>query len=135
MLRNLLPGIVWEAAAGAGHLVDALRRAGREVVATDLYPDHSGPGIARHDFLHGPLPPETCGAAMITNPPNSQLTEFMVRGVTLIDIGWPAGLVLLIRQGHHTTKGRAAAFNHAALEIKCCWRPSWKPRQPGDKQP
>jgi hypothetical protein len=36
------------------HLVDPLRQGGREVVATDLFPNQQD--IARYDFLHG-VPP------------------------------------------------------------------------------
>ena len=55
---------------------------------------------------------------MMTNPPNSVLSEFMVRGLTLIDTGRLAGMVLLVRIGHDVADGRAAAFNRAAAE----WR-------------
>src|SRR5262249_31897587 len=57
VLPMLPPGVtIWEVAAGRGHLVDPLRRAGREVLATDLYPPPDRPDIGRHDLLHGPLP-------------------------------------------------------------------------------
>lgn len=133
VLPSVPPGGVWEVAAGAGHLVDPLRQAGRQVIATDLFPNRAD--IARHDFLYGPLPQAAEGAIAITNPPNSRLDAFLVRGLTLIDTGHLSGLVLLTRQGHDVTRGRAAAFNRAAQEWKCCWRSWWKPRQPGDKQP
>jgi hypothetical protein len=66
---------------------------------------------------------------MITNPPHTRMTEFIVRGLTLIDTGRLAGFVLLSRQGHDVTLGRAAAFNRAAYEWRSCWRPWWKPRK------
>jgi hypothetical protein len=103
------------------------------VFATDLLPNRAD--IARHDFLHDPPRPEMRSAVMVTNPPNTQLTEFIIRGLTLIDAGWLAGLVVLCRTGADDTDGRAAAFNRAAMEWRCCWRPYWKPRRPGDKQP
>jgi hypothetical protein len=133
VLPALSASVIWEAAAGDGRLVDPLRKAGRTVVATDRYPNRSD--IAELDFLHSLPPPATREAIMLTNPPNSLLTEFIVRGLTLIDTGHLNGLVLLCRTGHDTTKGRAAAFNRGAAEWRCCWRPYWKPRQPGDKQP
>jgi hypothetical protein len=76
--------VVWEAAAGAGHLSDPLRAAGCQVIATDLFPHPERPDIAVHDFLHGPPPNATVGAIMITNPPNSKLTDFIVRGLNSI---------------------------------------------------
>jgi hypothetical protein len=129
VLPKLPAGIIWEAAAGGGHLVDPTRQVGREVVATDLFPNRSD--IERHDFLHGPLPPEVLGAIMMTNPPYTLLTEFLVRGLTLIDMGHLAGLVLLTRQGADTTNGRAAAFNRAAYEWRTCWRPMVETPQKG----
>ncbi|MBO0735182.1 MAG: hypothetical protein J2P48_01220 [Alphaproteobacteria bacterium] len=124
---------IWEFAAGEGHLVDPIRRRGRLVIATDLFPGR--PDIGCHDFLHGEPPPETCGAVAMTNPPNSQLTEFIVRGLALMDTGWLAGMALLTRLGADTTKGRGASFNRAAYVWKSCWRPYWKPRRKGDQQP
>jgi hypothetical protein len=85
---------IWEAAGGSGHLVDPLRRGRQLVIATDLFPDPGRPDIGRLDFLHGEPPPETRGAVMVTNPPNSQLTQFIVRGETLIDTGWLVGMAL-----------------------------------------
>jgi hypothetical protein len=134
VLPTLPPGVpIWEAAAGAGHLVDPLRQARREVFASDLFPGRAD--IVQHDFVHGLLLPETRDTVMMTNPPNSQLDAFMVRGLSLIDAGHLAGLVLLVRNAHDATQGRAAAFNRALCEWRCCWRPYWKPRRTGDKQP
>jgi hypothetical protein len=59
VLPKLPDGIIWEAAAGGGHLVDPMRQGGRQVMATDLFSKWSD--IERHDFLHGPLPPEVLG--------------------------------------------------------------------------
>ena len=80
---------IWDAAAGAGQLVDPLRRARREVIATDLFPQRED--IAMHDFLRGPPPNASVGSIMMTNPPNSKLTEFIVRGLTLLDTSHLAG--------------------------------------------
>jgi hypothetical protein len=51
VLPALPIGVVWEAAAGAGHLVDPLRAAGRQVIGTELFPGPERPNIAVHDFL------------------------------------------------------------------------------------
>ena len=57
MLRHepALAGPIWECAAGARHLVDALRADGRDVFATGLEPGHAD--IEQLDFLGDPLPP------------------------------------------------------------------------------
>jgi hypothetical protein len=136
LVQRVLPmlppdAVIWEAAGGAGHLVDPLRQAGREVSASDLYPGHAD--IAIDDFLQGVRPDNTDGAVMITNPPNSQLTAFLMHGLALIDAGHLQGLALLTRLGADGTKGRGPGFNRAAYAWKTCWRPYWEPRQPGDK--
>jgi hypothetical protein len=140
LVHELLPAApaglaIWEASAGSGHLMDPMRQARREVIATDLYPDRDLPDIALHDFVHGEPPPEAAGSLMITNPPYSKLTAFIVRGLTLIDRGHLEGLGLLTRLGADTTKGRGPVFNRAAYIWRTCWRPYWKPRQEGDKSP
>ena len=76
LLYEVLPAlpidVIWEAAAGAGHLVDPLRATRCQVIATDLFPDPERPDIAVHDFLHAPPPNAGAGTIMITNPPNSK---------------------------------------------------------------
>jgi hypothetical protein len=62
-------GATWEAATGLGALVGALKRAGRETIATDIEPQRRN--IARLDYLKDP-PPPTRGAIVVTNPPFSQ---------------------------------------------------------------
>jgi hypothetical protein len=140
LVHEVLPAVparltIWEMAAGAGHLVDPMRAAGREVIATDLFPDRDRPDISTHDFLHGPPPNVTAGAVAITNPPNSQLTEFIVRGLTLIDAGYLEGMGLLTRLGADTTRDRGPGFNRAGYAWKTEWRPYWKPRRKGDVSP
>jgi hypothetical protein len=76
---------IWEIAAGGGRLVDPVREAGREVHATDLYPSPDRSDIAVHDFLYGAPPNEAAGSVAMTNPPHSKLTQFLTRGLTLID--------------------------------------------------
>src|SRR5262252_4227023 len=53
LMYEVLPAlpvrVVWEAGGGAGHLVDPLRAAGCQVIATDLFPDPERPDIAVHD--------------------------------------------------------------------------------------
>ena len=138
LVQEVLPAVpawltIWEIAAGAGYLVDPMRR-GRGL-RQRFYPDRNRPDISTHDFLHGPPPSAAAGAVAITNPPNSQLTEFIVRGLTLIDAGYLDGMALLTRLGADTTKGRGPAFTRAAYIWKTTWRPYWKPRRKGDSSP
>jgi hypothetical protein len=122
LVAHVLPGLpaegpIWEPAAGDGRLANALRRAGRMVVETD---------IADLDFLTEPPP---CGhlAAVCTNPPFNQLDGFIDRGLALLDGGVAESLVQLLRWDHLTAKGRATALNRAAAIDLCSWRPRWIP--------
>ena len=61
------PGLIWECAAGDGHLVDALRRDGRVVIASDIVRQLDG--FLQLDFINDPPPGRTRGALLVTNPP------------------------------------------------------------------
>ncbi len=130
VLPSLPAGVVWEAAAGAGGLVDALRAAGREVIATDI--ERQRRDITQHDYLLDVPPPATRGAVMITNAPFSKLTEFMHRTLELLDAGHLAGAALLVRIDFSGTDGRANALNRAVAEWECCWRSRWIPGSTGN---
>ena len=136
LLRHVLPtlprGRVWEFAAGDGRLVEPMRGAGREVIATDLHP--VGPGIGCCDFLHDPPPPETCGAVAVTNPPYERktLNRFIAHGFALLDCGAITAFVLLLRLDKIMAEERVPAFNRAAALWHCSWRPIWIPGTKGN---
>lgn len=123
-LRARAPaGLIWECAAGAGHLVDPMRQAGREVIATDLYPQR--PDIARHDFVHDDPPAAALGSCAVTNAPGNQLDAFIARGLQLFDSRRIAGLVLLLRLDHLQADECVEALNRAIWEVHCNWRAVW----------
>jgi len=127
LLRCVLPhlsGPIWEPAAGDGCLADAMRQAGRTVLASDLEP--RAPDILTHDFLHAP-PPAVAGSALVTNPPFNALDRFINRSLALLDAGFVSAVVLLLRSDALTSARRAAALNRAEREVLCCWRPVWMP--------
>jgi hypothetical protein len=130
VLPALPRGPVWEPAAGLGALVDALRAAGREVVATDIDPLRRD--IARLDYLKDPPPASIRGAVMATNPPFSRLDAFLARTLALLDVGFLAGAALLIRNDFGGTDGRVDIFNRAVAEFECCWRSRWIPGSTGN---
>lgn len=72
---------IWECAAGKGYLAGALRRAGHQVVATDL--------IGGVDFLRSTRRCE----AIVTNPPFSVKDQFLRR---CYELGKPFALLLPI---------------------------------------
>jgi hypothetical protein len=132
LIRFVLPeihGAIWEPCAGDGRLVDAMRGAGRDVLATDLVP--RGSGIGQLDFLHDDPPREARGRAIVTNGPFRELDRFLTRGRQLLDLGVASALVLLLRNDALTTDGRAEVLNGASIQWDCCWRPVWVPGTKG----
>lgn len=120
-----LPGLLWEPAAGDGRLVDAMRLAGRSVLASDVAPRAAG--ILTHDFLRDPPPAAAIGAVVVTNPPFNVLDHFIRRSLVLLDAGAVSAIVLLLRSDALTSASRAPALNRAVREWLCCWRPVWLP--------
>jgi hypothetical protein len=132
LVRFVLPevhGVVWECAAGDGALAAAMRAAGRDVLATDLF--LRAPDIARLDFLHDDPPLEAHGRAIVTNPPFRLQDRFRTRGLQLLDRGVASALVLLMRNDALTADCRAEALNRASAEWACSWRPVWLPGTKG----
>jgi hypothetical protein len=121
VLPLLPPGVVWEPACGAGGIAEALRAAGRRVIATDAYADNPA---ARYDFL-ADAPPHGALASVISNPPFNQIDAFTRRGLELLDAGTIASVVWLYRWDHLTAAGRTPALDRAAEIRLCTWRPRW----------
>lgn len=127
VLPDLPPGLIWECATGDGRLVQAMQDAGRDVIATDLYPQD---GSIPCDFLTAEPPADETIA--VTNPPFNKSDEFLTRGLELHEAGKIAGLVLLLRHDHLMAASRVAAFNRAVREVHCNWRPIWIPDTEGN---
>jgi hypothetical protein len=126
-LPRLPAGPIWEPAAGSGALVRAMQAAGRHVVATDR----------DHDFLGEAVPPGVF-AGIVTNPPFNRDSEFLRRGLHLLDSGVTRSLVLLLRHDHLQSDSRRpphcrlAALRRASLVLICPWRPMWIPNTSGN---
>jgi hypothetical protein len=125
LINDVLPalpvGPVWDPACGTGGIVTALRNAGRQVLANDLWSDNPA---ARRDFLIDD-PPRTDLAAIVRNPPFVLLDEFITRGLEHLEAGITQSLVLLLRNDHLTAKSRAAMLGRASEIRMCVWRPRW----------
>ena len=72
-----LPQRIWEPAAGIGNIVNALRTAGHEVIATDLNRRGCPDCLDRIDFLFPFVVPPITADAIVTNPPFSLAEEFV----------------------------------------------------------
>lgn len=73
-------GPIWEPACGDGAIVNVLREAGHDVVATDLVA--RGEGTARVDFL---MEYQTLAPNIVTNPPFKLAAPFMRKALELAD--------------------------------------------------
>jgi hypothetical protein len=77
-----LPHRIWEPAAGRGAIVNVLRAAGHEVLASDLV-DYGDPThFARRDFLLEWKIPDGC-EMILTNPPYKLADEFVAHALDL----------------------------------------------------
>jgi hypothetical protein len=107
-------------------LADAVRAAGREVIATDR----------ERDFLTC-IPPASRFAAIVTNGPFNWHSAFIERGLELIDRGVTESPVLLFRHDHLQSesrdrpKCRLDAIKRASLILNCQPRPRWIPGTKG----
>jgi hypothetical protein len=83
-----LPRYVWDPCCGTGTIVNELRAAGHEVVATDLI-EHgipiTPPGYYGRDFLLERQAPAGCGA-IVCNPPYKLAPQFVRHALTIVPV-------------------------------------------------
>jgi hypothetical protein len=84
-----LPRRLWEPAAGRGAIVNVLRAAGHEVIASDIH-DYGGLDFVR-DFLTETAMPADC-RCIVTNPPFQWVEPFVAHALELAPI-----VVMLLR--------------------------------------
>ncbi len=77
-----LPHRLWEPAAGRGAIVNVLRAAGHEVLASDLVDYGEPTHFARRDFLMERKAPDGC-EAIVSNPPFRLANEFVAHALDL----------------------------------------------------
>jgi hypothetical protein len=85
-----LPRRIWEPACGPGAIVQVLREAGHEVVASDLH-DYNCPDSRIADFLLEPSAPPGV-ECILTNPPYKLAEVFVARALELAPL-----VVMLLR--------------------------------------
>lgn len=104
-----LPKVIWEPAAGRGAIVNVLRSAGHDVVATDLV-DYGVVGqMSAVDFLME----RACPAgvqAIVTNPPYKLAEEFVVRALDLCP-----RVIMLLRLAFYESERRAEILERRGL--------------------
>ena len=104
-----LPHRLWEPAAGRGAIVNVLRAAGHEVLASDLV-DYGDPThFARRDFLLERKVPDGC-QCIITNPPFRLAGEFVAHALDL----YPR-VVMLLRLAFLESERRSDILENRGL--------------------
>lgn len=103
-------GIVWEPAAGLGHMSGVLREYAGVVSASDVYSyplvrgagDTMPLGITLYDFLHGLPEDDAMPDWIITNPPFTLADKFLSRALAYAE----HGVAFLLRMQWLETEGR-----------------------------
>ena len=92
MRCEALPDVIWEPMAGAGAIVKPLRRAGHEVIASDIV-DRGCPDAASGiDFLQVTAKPPRVDC-IVSNPPFSKAEEIIYHALYNLEV--PKVLMLL----------------------------------------
>jgi hypothetical protein len=105
-----LPHRIWEPACGPGSIVRELRKAGHDVLATDLVnyhsPDQDQSGF---DFLL-PFPVPEGIEAIVTNPPFKNAQEFVEKALGIVPV-----VAMLLRLAFIESERRRAILDEASL--------------------
>lgn len=104
-----LPHWLWEPAAGRGAIVNVLRAAGHEVIASDLVDYGIPTHFSRRDFLMELKAPERC-EAIVTNPPFKLAAKFAAHALDLCP-----RLYMLLRLAFLEGTGRGPILDRGAL--------------------
>ena len=118
-----LPHRIWEPACGRGAIVNVLRAAGYEVVATDLVnygPPITPPGYYGRDFLMERKAPDGC-EAIITNPPYRLAEQFVAHALELCPL-----VIMLLRLAFLESERRRRILEGGALARVHVFR-NWLP--------
>lgn len=130
------PGTVWEPCVGDGQLArDIEKRCGNQVQGTDIRSEDEGIyGKGEVDFFAQKFIPPGY-TSIITNPPFGLITQFIRRGLEILDANDNdvTCLVALGRQDHHFASTRMKEFARAKHAIHCPWRPLWIEPGPDEK--
>jgi hypothetical protein len=107
-----LPRRIWEPAAGRCAIVNVLRAAGHEVVASDIH-DYGGLDFVR-DFLTETAMPTGC-ECILTNPPFQWVEQFVAHALELSSI-----VVMLLRLAFLESERRCGILEGRGLARVMC---------------
>lgn len=104
-----LPRWIWEPAAGHGAIVNVLRAAGHEVLASDIADYNEPTHFAGRDFLAESKLPD--GAeAIVTNPPYQWVEQFVAHALDLCPI-----VIMLLRLAFMESERRCGILEDRGL--------------------
>lgn len=109
ILNERLPFMLWDGSCGPGRIVRVLRRAGHEVIATDLI-DYNSPDqdAAGYDFLQQTDVPMQGIEATVQNPPYSKAALFVKKAIQLCPLNYMLLPLSFLEAGNtKTAAGRA----------------------------
>ena len=106
---EILPHRLWEPCAGRGLIVDVLRAAGHEVLASDLVDYQQPTHFSRRDFLMERKAPEGC-EAIVTNPPFKLAEEFVSHALDLCP-----RVIMLLRLAFYESERRTEILENRGL--------------------
>jgi hypothetical protein len=103
-----LPRKIWEPAAGAGNIVDVLREAGHEVLASDIDDRGRADRCLTIDFLDPGL--KDTRPCIVTNPPYAQAERFVELALNRAPL-----VIMLLRLGFLESARRAPILDGGRL--------------------
>jgi hypothetical protein len=124
-----LPFLIWEPACGTGNIVNLLRAAGHDVVATDLNNRGCPDSLDRIDFL---LPAKFPCDAIVTNPPFSlaeKFVHFALERAPLVIMLLRLAFLESERRSSILDNGKLARVHVFAKRLPMMHRVGWKGRK------
>jgi hypothetical protein len=110
-----IPHTAWEPASGRGAIVNVLRSAGHEVMASDIF-DYGFPLQFCRDFLTETEMPAGC-QAVLTNPPFRAIERFVAHALKLSPL-----VIMLARLAFYESDRRSPILENAGLARIHCFR-------------
>lgn len=124
-----IPFLIWEPCCGKGNIVNVLRSAGHEVVATDLNDRGCPDSLDRIDFL---LPCKFDCGAIVTNPPFSLAEKFVIAALQrapLVIMLLRLAFVESQRRSHILDGGKLARIHVFSKRLPMMHRAGWEGRK------
>jgi len=122
-IGDLSQSVVWEPAAGAGDMARVLAGHCRQLLASDLAPEHVM--VRRFDFLTSPVwqePPPAAPFDIITNPPfghGGRLARAFIERALPLTEPHNGRVAMLLRDDFDSAPGRKHLFrDHPAFDMK-----------------